>query len=300
MDRGYITIALRSGDSDYLRMAYCLALSLKLTQSRVHRLCVLVEDAAAVPERYRWAFDHIVELPHGDDSRPDGWRVQNYHQVYAASPYEETATVDADMLFFADVSPWWEVMARKELVAATRVLDYRGQVVSFNPLRAQFYEHGLPDVHNGFLYFKKGPENERLFATMRAFTRDWEATCERFFGRGDVHYSGDCSLVLALRELGLERECQNHDTGGIPMFVHMKTCLQGWPGAQDKDWRKYADHRFSPSLELTVGGFDIRYPFHYHVRDFVSDELLAAYERAVAGDPPCSSPPASPPGSIAR
>jgi len=288
LSQGYICSALNSGDANYLQMAYCLAISLKLTQSTVSRLSVVVDRAADVPAVYRQVFDHVIELP-VDHSAPNGWRVQNYHQLYVLSPYDETVTLDADMLFFKDVSKWWDVMRRKEIVAATRVLDYRGNLVTHNPYRENFYRCGLPDVHNGFLFFRKSPLTERLFQTMREFTLEWETACTRYFGQPEI-YSGDASLALALRHLQLEEVCQTHDTGGIPVFIHMKTGMQGWSGAVDGDWRKYASIEWSDRLDLKIEGYDIRFPLHYHLRDFLSPELLLRYEEALQHQLRCPAP----------
>ena len=52
MSRGYIVIAQNSGDTDYLRMAYALALSLKATQSTVSNLTVCVDNKTKVPKKY--------------------------------------------------------------------------------------------------------------------------------------------------------------------------------------------------------------------------------------------------------
>lgn len=279
LHRGYVTHAFNSGGVDYLRMAYCLALSLRLTQTRVHRLTVMVEPGQTVPAGYRDVFDQVVELPFEDHSCQDGWRVENYSRLYNVSPYDESVTLDADMLFFADVSSWWDVMASKDMVGGT-ALNYLGQPIERNPLRSNFYEIGLPDLHNGFLYFKKGPTARRVFGLITDFTGDWPTVTQRHFGRTDVHYSSDCALLLALREAGLERACANNDTGGIPRFIHMKACVQPWPGVREtaREWRDYVDYHFSPELQLTVGGVPITEPFHYHVRDFVTDDLLRAYQ----------------------
>jgi hypothetical protein len=278
--RGYICIALNSSGIDYLRMAYCLALSLRVTQSFVSNLTVVVEDPADVPARLARVFDHVTALPLYDLSRGSRWRVQNYNQLYLASPYEETVTLDADMLFFDDVSNWWPVMATRNVLAATHVLDHRGKVVVNNPLRKSFYRVGLPDVHNGFLFFRKSEEAMRLFDEMRRITRDWEAVSRQIFGTVE-HYSGDAAMVCALRTLGMEREVTTGDTAGIPNFVHMKTGIQGWVGASDPDWRRYGEVQWR-DLRLFIGGHEIRAPLHYHVRDFITDDVLARYEAAYA------------------
>jgi len=62
MSKGYIVIAQNSEDTNYLRMAYALALSLKITQSKVSNLAVCVEDKSTVPEKYK---KEVIELFEG-------------------------------------------------------------------------------------------------------------------------------------------------------------------------------------------------------------------------------------------
>ena len=69
MSKGYITIAQNSGDIDYIRQAYALALSIKNTQSEVKDFAICVEDAKLVPEEYKKVFDHIIEIPWGDAAK---------------------------------------------------------------------------------------------------------------------------------------------------------------------------------------------------------------------------------------
>ena len=281
MTRGYLTHAVNHGTVDHLRMAYCLALSLRLTQSKVHALSVLVSDQQEVPPHYREVFDEVIPIR---DARPDfvreNWRVDNYLRMYDLTPYDQTVTLDADTLFFDDVSHWWNVLAPCDIAGGTAV-TYRGEVIVDNPLRADLYEIGLPDVHNGFFYFRRGEVANRLFATMTGYLADWDGTCRRHFGR-TVPFSADCALLLSIRDNGLEPVSAG-PRPGVPRFVHMKACLQGWPGVHrtEREWRHHVEHRFDERLRLWVGGVRIGDPFHYHVRDFVDDELLRCYEDAV-------------------
>ncbi|MGW8724787.1 hypothetical protein ACWGNF_01980 [Streptomyces sp. NPDC055808] len=280
--RGYLTHAFNHSGSDYLRMAYCLALSLRLTQSTVTGLSVIVPESQDFPARYRDAFDHVIAIP---DVRPAfvdrSWRVDNYVRMYDLSPYEESVTVDADTLFFDDVSPWWDVMAEADIVGGTAV-TYREEPIAHNPLRKELYRIGLPDLHNGFFYFRRGPVAERLFATMSGYLKDWEGTCARHFGRPDVPFSSDSALLLAIRDNGLEAVVGG-PRPGTPHFVHMKACVQGWPGVPEsaREWRPYVSYGFDDRLALRIDGTRIGAPFHYHVRDFITEELLVAYESAV-------------------
>lgn len=280
MTRGYLTHAFNHGQVDYLRMAYCLALSLRLTQSKVRRLSVIVSESHRVPPHYLEVFDHVIPVP---DERPEfvreNWRVDNFVRMYDLTPYDQSVTLDADMLFFDDVSHWWDVLSPADIVGATAV-TYRGEPIVDNSLRANLYEIGLPDLHNGFFFFRQGDVAKRLFATMTDYLDDWDGTCRRHFGR-TVPFSSDCALLLSIRDNGLE-EASAGPRPGIPRFIHMKACLQGWPGVDpsEREWRHHAAHRFDSRLQLYIDDVRIGDPFHYHVRDFVTDDLLRSYEKA--------------------
>ncbi|MFI2207365.1 hypothetical protein ACH47Z_43255 [Streptomyces sp. NPDC020192] len=279
--RGYLTHAFNSGGTNYLRMAYCLALSIKRTQSAVNRLSVVVPAGQPLPDAYREAFDHVITV---SDERPPhvdpAWRVDTFTRFYDLTPYAQTVTLDADMLFFDDVSSWWDDLAARDIVGGTAV-TFRGEPIQDNPLRTDLYAAGLPDLHNGFLYFRAGAKAETLFAAMQRNQQDWVQAATRHFGRPDVPFSSDCAFLIALRDTGLEDEAVSV-VPGCPRFVHMKACLQGWPHVPPtaREWRDYVDHSFDDELRLTIGGVRITDPFHYHVRDFVTDDLLAAYESA--------------------
>jgi hypothetical protein len=276
--RGYITHAINDGTVDYLRMAYALALSLRHTQSTVSALTVVVADGQMIPDNYRDAFDHVIAIP---DIRPSvvrpGWRVDSFVQLYNLSPYDETVTLDADMLFFDDVSDWWDLLAGQEIAGGT-AYTYKGALIEHNPLRSDFYDVGFPDLHNGFLYFRSGEAAKTLFDAMIGNLASWEETSIRHFGRPDVPFSSDCAFLTALRDCGLEASAVSN-VPGIPRFIHMKACLQGWPGVgeHEREWRAHANYYFDDSLSLYIDGQRIGDPFHYHVRDFVTNELLARY-----------------------
>lgn len=276
VSKGYITIAINSRNEDYIRAAYALALSLKATQKKVNALTVVVEDRNAVDERYRQAFDKVVVLPSKNLAVNSTWKVENYYQLYDASPYDETVTVDADTLFVSDISDWWDEMGKYDIDITSKIYNYKNEIIKENCFRKDFYKVGLPDIHNGFLYFKKGRLAHTLFKQIEKYAVEWKTITKRIYGSENIHYSSDNALNIAVQELGIISECIHSDV--IPTFVHMKTLLQGWENAEDKDWRKYINYEFDENMGLKIGGYTIKIPFHYHIREFISDELLEKYE----------------------
>ena len=279
MSRGYVVTAIPSKSGDYISNAYCLALSLLLTQKNINKLSVMTNDLENIPPKYKTVFDNILVLPEPDLSISSDWKVQNFYQLFRVSPYEETVVIDADTLFFDDVDEWWNLFTNKNVVATKRIVDYRGKNILRNPLREYTYKHHLPDIHNGFFYFDKSPTTEDLFDHIKDNTIHWKSRCLEMFGE-NIHFSSDGVLQMSVKQMDALSDftLQNDE---VPVFVHMKTCMQGWENATDKDWRKYVTYSFDKKMMLEIGGYRIRYPFHYHIREFATDCLIRRYEKAL-------------------
>jgi len=59
MTRGYICVAQNNSKTDYLRLAYALALSIRNTQSEVRKLSI-VTDQKDIPQKYKEVFDNFM------------------------------------------------------------------------------------------------------------------------------------------------------------------------------------------------------------------------------------------------
>ena len=99
MNFGYLIVVATSEEYNYAQMAYALALSLKITQSKVSNLSICVEDKSTVPEKYKKVFDQVIEIPWTDDAKESDWKIDNKWKYYYMTPYDETVILDADMIF---------------------------------------------------------------------------------------------------------------------------------------------------------------------------------------------------------
>ena len=60
----------------------------------------------------------------------------------------------------------------------------------------------------------------------------------------------------------------------------MKSQLQGWGAAGNvENWTDYMSVFFNPALECKIGNYLQFFPLHYHVKNFVTDEMLEYYEQ---------------------
>ena len=107
---------------DYVKMAYALAMSIKLTQKEVNNITLITDIPEAVPEHYRNMFDQVLPIKWYDDAFESEWKIENRWKLYHLSPYDETVVLDADMLFLSDVSQWWNYMSKNfDLLIADKV-----------------------------------------------------------------------------------------------------------------------------------------------------------------------------------
>ena len=121
MSRGYLVIAQNS-TIDYTRLAYLLALSIKYTQCSVNNISIAITKDTKLDDKYRKIFDHVIEIPFEDDAELSDWKIENKWKYFHFTPYDETVILDTDMLFTSDVSHWWDVMSKQDVVATTCLL----------------------------------------------------------------------------------------------------------------------------------------------------------------------------------
>jgi hypothetical protein len=275
--RGFFTFA-QNGKHDYIRMAYALALSLKETQEEVTYLSIGVTPGTVVPEEYKWAFDEIIEIPWGDAAEKSDWKLENEWKAYHMTPYEETIKLDTDMLFLDDISEWWDMLAKQDVCAATTALTYRGEAVTSDFYRKTFTANKLPNVYTAFMYFKYSDLAKELFEMAEIITHNWEHFRFEYLEEPrPTEFSTDIVFALAMRLIGREDECVS--TGAFPNFIHMKTQLQGWnPNEVTEDWTQHIGSYFTAELELKIGRFRQLAPLHYHIKSFLTDEMIELYE----------------------
>lgn len=278
--RGYLVLA-QNGLHDYVRLAYGLALSIRLTQREVNRVSLIVPKQSDVPDNYRWAFDQIIEFPWGDRSGDAEWKLHNKYLYYYVSPYAETVILDADMLFPADVSAWWARMALQDVVATTQVLTYRREIVESDFYRKTFTQNGLPNIYTGFFFFKKSALAAELFNQIDLIMKDWKPYYESLLRKNTPDgISADVCYALAIKMMDVEDLVVLREP--FPTFVHMKSQLQGW-GDLDvtENWTKHIPVFVNDRMDVKIGHHLQVEPLHYHVKSFLTDSIIAQYEEAL-------------------
>jgi hypothetical protein len=279
MTRGYLTFAQNNGQTDYLNLAYLQAMSIKATQ-QINNYTVVVDEytGSLVTEKHLKVFDHVVAIPGGDDAAMDSWKLKNEWKALAATPYDETVKVEADMLFTSSVDHWWDIMAQQDVCFTTDVVDYRGAVASNRAYRRIFDQNGLLNVYTGFYYFKRSQRAARLFDYARLVYANWSLFSKEIL-KGHKEQGPDTDLVFAIAaKLCGDRGLYNA-AAPVPRFAHMKGAINGWE--PNRDWRTVVHHQFDQST-LTVGFTRQQVPFHYHYKNFATPNLIDHYEQLLS------------------
>lgn len=275
MKRGFLTLA-QNGEHDYVKMAYVLSMSLKLSQKNVNNISIIVNEGTKIPEKYKPWFDEVifVEIPKED------WKVQNKWQYFLLSPYDETIVLDADMLFFNDIEEWWKMLSNFDINFTTRVRNYRGEIITSDFYRKVFTKNNLPNIYTAFFYFQKSKKIEEFFKYLRVIFENWEQYYERMFIDPPKFLSGDVLYSSAVK-IFFNRNWDN--SSDFLSFVHMRSRLQ------DEDifdnWTKELPIFFTnyhKKIELKVNNFNQFYPFHYIEKDFLNEEVINLYEKESA------------------
>ena len=280
-DRGFFTFA-QNGTHDYVRLAYALALSLKATQPINNHLSIGVTPGTIVPEEYKWAFDEIIEIPWGDAAQDSTWKLENEWKAYHITPYRETIKLDCDMLFFQDIDSWWDILANHDVWMSTTALTYRGATVTSDYYRKTFTGNNLPNVYTAFMYFRYGDLAKELFDMVELVFHNWPKMISEYTDEPrPKEISTDVAFAIAIKLLGIEDETTNH-MAGFPNFTHMKSKLQEWDSELvGEKWTDHIGTYFTDQLELKIGRYRQLAPLHYHIKTFITNEMIELYEQKV-------------------
>lgn len=276
--RGFLTFA-QNGETDYLRMAYALGLSLKATQRRVPHLSVIITPGTDVPSHYRDVFDEVIDVPWLDEARDSTWKLENEWKAYHVTPYEETIKLDADMLFTSDMASAWDIMSKQDVFACTTAETYRGEIVTSDYYRKTFTANRLPNVYTAMMYFRYSDLALELFEQVEVIYHNWQRFFYEFMDEPRPTFvSTDVVFALAMKVLGIEDECTFPQLS-YPRFVHMKSHIQNWPEGVSDDWMDHIGATLTPDLELKIGRFQQILPVHYHAKPFLTDDMIETYEK---------------------
>ena len=278
---GYFTFAQNTDTVDYLELAYVQALSIKCTQDTVNKYAVAVDAATKekINDKHRSVFDYIIDIPTDYNDASSDWKLANEWQAWWLTPFKETIKLESDMLFTRDLTHWISLLQTKEVVLTTHIRDYEGHISRSRAYREMFDENNLPDVYNGFMYFRFGQDSMKFFDTARTVFQFWPVFRDELLKNcRDETPSTDLLYAVTAQLVGPETcTLPNSNINGFPTFTHMKGAINRL--GVNSDWTKHYYAQLDDNAHLTVGFTRQMYPFHYYQKHFITDDIKQRYER---------------------
>jgi hypothetical protein len=262
--RGFLILAQNTSKVDYVKCAAALAKSIKRVMPEESITLVTMD---LVMSNYAKYFDHIVELPVGELEPNSEWKLSNDWQAYAASPYEYTIKLEADMYIPKDISYWWDILKNRDLVVSTTIRNYQQKISDVRVYRRFIDDNKLPDCYNAITYFKKSPLAEKFFAIVRDVFDNWEQYRAILKCKTTEIATTDWAYSIASHILGIENTTMLAFTD--MSMVHMKQFVNG---THTEDWTDTLVYEAMPD-QIRVQTVPQIYPFHYHKKSF-ADKII--------------------------
>lgn len=272
--QGFLTIAQNNDTTDYLRMAYAQAMSIKLTMPG-SKYAVLVDSAtlAKVTDQHRQVFDYVIELP-VDDAVNQQWKLANEWQVCGLTPFKETIKLESDILFTRSIDHWWTMFRLRNIVISLGCKDYQENSGTSRRYRRVFDDNSLPDVYTGLMYFRYSNEAYEFFEIVKACYRHWDVVSAQLKNYRDDQPTTDLVFAVAANHMGIET-CTLPSADWIN-FTHMKNAMNEWP--ESTPWPELVLTELDTPM-IRVANRNQYSPWHYQNKDWLTDEIIERYER---------------------
>ncbi len=271
--QGFLTIAQNNSTTDYLRLAYVQAMSIKLTMPD-SKYAVLVDASThkLVSDQHRQVFDYVIELP-VDDAAGVHWKLANEWQVFNLSPFKETIKLESDILFTRSIEHWWTMFRLRNLVISLGCKDFKGEPATSRQYRKVFDDNELPDVYTGLMYFRYTKEAHEFFNVVKAIYQHWDLITPQLKNYRDEQPTTDLVFAIAANHLGVET-CTLPGCDWIN-FAHMKNSINRWSGSTP--WPEMVVSELDLPM-IRVNNSNQYHPFHYQDKNWVSDEVVESFE----------------------
>jgi hypothetical protein len=273
MNFGYLIIVSDEETSNYARLAYALALSIKNTQKEGYdKVALVINDKEKVKDfNSTWVFDHIIEW-----DKEKHWDGRSH--MDELTPFDCTVCLDADMLFLRDYSHWAEYFIENcELYVANKSFTYRGDVVTNDYYRKCFTANDLPNLYSFYTFFvKNSPLATEFFNLQRAIIKNPIEFSNNFLEKHKPKVVGtDEAFALAAKILDIKNEIAYPLE--FPRVVHLKGMIQDWPHPAET----VTDHvgfYFNTQGKLKIGNYQQNDIMHYVEKDRVTLETINILE----------------------
>ena len=273
MTFGYLIVVNDKGDSNYAKLAYALALSIKNTQREGYdKVALVINDKNRIKNfTSTWVFDEIIEWDGAEH-----WDGRSY--MDELTPWDATVCLDADMLFLRDYSHWAEYFIKNsELYIANKAYTYRGEVVTGDYYRKCFTANNLPNLYSFYTFFIKNSSLAKDFFNLnREIIKNPELYANNFLSNHKPKIVGtDEAFALAAKILDVTDEIAYPLE--FPRAVHMKGMIQNWPYAAE-DCYDHIGFYFNKQGKLKLGNYEQNDIVHYVNKEKVTLETVNILE----------------------
>jgi len=273
MNFGYLIIVSDKGDSNYAKLAYALALSIKNTQREGYdKVALVINDKERIKSfTSTWVFDKIIEWDGAEH-----WDGRSY--MDQLTPFEHTVCLDADMLFLRDYSHWAEYFIKNcELYIANKSFTYRGDVVTNDYYRKCFTANDLPNLYSFYTFFVKDSALAKdFFNLQRAIIKNPNEYGNLFLTNYKPSVLGtDEAFALAAKILDVTNEIAYPLE--FPRVVHCKGMIQDWPWPAESVF-DHVGFYFNTQAQLKIGNYQQHDIVHYVEKDRVTLETINILE----------------------
>ena len=279
MSNGVCLLAQNNDQTNYVRQAYALALSI-VAKSPKQKVSLITNDT--VDESYKKVFDQIIPIPWDDSASKSNWKIETRWKVYHATPYRNTIVFDVDMIVLEDLDIYWNQIQKNnvdhDILFTTQVVNYRNEVITNRYYRKTFDANELPNLYSGMYYFKKCESTKQFFGLLKTVMWNWGDFYKISLSKIPQEW---CSfdVCTAITAKLLDRSYTIGDNNSILEFTHMKPRLQNVDIGSKWTDSLFVD--FNTDLNLIVGGIKQSGIFHYVEDEFLTDKILHTLEEAV-------------------
>ena len=277
MNFGYLIFVNENETVDYLKLAYLLALSIKLTQKEGYDRVALVTNNKENVNKLKspWVFDEVIDF----DRQEEGWNPRSWMDKY--SPFEYTVCLDSDMIFFRDYSHYIDPLIRSNLdmFLPSRAYTYRGEVIDNDYYRKTFTANALPNLYSFYTFFKtKSRTTKEFFNLGRWIIKNPNEFKSEFLpGRIPKVVGTDEALSLSAKILDIDSITVDSD---LVKVVHLKPMIQNWPWPTEEVF-DHVGFYFDLDGQLKIGNYQQLNILHYYKKEIVTDEVVSIMENKI-------------------
>ena len=277
MSKGFLVLAQNTEDTDYVKQAYSLALSIKFSQSEITSISLITNNE--VPEQYTWIFDNIIPIPWYKEG--NRYQAENRWKFYHVTPYDETMVLDTDMLLLEDITEWWNYCGNHDLKFCSRVKNHKNDLITDTVYRKAFVVNKLTNPYFALQYFKKTTPAYEFYKVLEFVCNNWEWCYTKFAPEEYQNWlSMDLATAIAIEITGMHDSVI--DKCNPLEFTHMKPAIQDWDMIP-VSWQDGVHTTLTTRGDLVVGNIKQSKLFHYIENNFLTDKIIERLEELADG-----------------